>query len=209
MIDWLQAITEWYMQNINYWNITVCMTIESSFIPFPAELIVPPAAWKAANGELNIVLVILFSTIGSVAGALINYTIALLLGRKLIYSFTKTRIGHLLMKTEQLEKAENYFLKHGKTATLIGRLTPGVRSFISFPPGLVKMPVSDFILYTFIGAGIWNILLAMAGYFLYTQKELLHTYITDISIVMLTLAIVFICTLRIRNRKRKNGNPEK
>lgn len=203
MPDWLHSILEWYMQNITYWNITVCMTIESSFIPFPAELIIPPAGWKAANGELNIILVVLFSTMGSVAGALINYVIAMLLGRKLIYGFTKTRWGSLLMTTRQLEKAEAYFLQHGKTATLIGRLTPGVRSFISFPPGLVKMRVTDFILYTFIGAGIWNSLLAAAGYFLYSQKHLLDTYLTDISIVMITLTIILICTFWIRNRRKK------
>ena len=91
MIDWLQSILDWYMQNVNYWSVLVCMTIESSIIPFPAELIVPPAAWKAANGDLNFLLVVIFSTIGSVLGALFNYVLAYTLGRKFIYSFADVK----------------------------------------------------------------------------------------------------------------------
>lgn len=203
MPDWLQNIMDWYMQNMNYTSITVCMTIESSFIPFPAELIVPPAAWKAANGELNIFGVILSSTLGSLLGALINYVIAMALGRKLIYALGHKRWGKLFIDPVKLEKAEAYFLSHGKSSTLIGRLTPGVRSFISFPPGLVKMPIKDFILYTCLGAGIWNILLALAGYFLYAQRNLLETYFTDISIAMIALAILYCCYLFVQSKRKK------
>ena len=148
MIDWLQSILDWYMQNVNYWSVLVCMTIESSIIPFPAELIVPPAAWKAANGDLNFLLVVIFSTIGSVLGALFNYVLAYTLGRKFIYSFAESRWGKILrMSKEKVEKSEQYFLKYGKSSTLVGRLTPGVRSFISLPAGLVKMPLNSFILH--------------------------------------------------------------
>ena len=155
MIDWLQSILDWYMQNVNYWSVLVCMTIESSIIPFPAELIVPPAAWKAANGDLNFLLVVIFSTIGSVLGALFNYVLAYTLGRKFIYSFAESRWGKILrMSKEKVEKSEQYFLKYGKSSTLVGRLTPGVRSFISLPAGLVKMPLNSFIFYTAAGSGI-------------------------------------------------------
>ena len=107
MIDWLQSILDWYMQNVNYWSVLVCMTIESSIIPFPAELIVPPAAWKAANGDLNFLLVVIFSTIGSVLGALFNYVLAYTLGRKFIYSFAESRWGKILrMSKEKVEKSE-------------------------------------------------------------------------------------------------------
>ena len=182
MIDWLQSILDWYMYNVNYWSVLVCMAIESTIIPFPSELIVPPAAWKAANGELNFVLVIVFSTIGAVIGALANYVLACTLGRKFIYSFAESRWGKVCgMTKEKIEKSEQYFLKYGKSSTLIGRLTPGVRSLISLPAGLVRMPLKSFILYTTVGSGIWNLILATAGYFLYSRKELLEMYFTEIT----------------------------
>ena len=206
MIDWLQSILDWYMQNVNYWSFLVCMTIESSIIPFPAELIVPPAAWKAANGDLNFLLVVIFSTIGSVLGALFNYVLAYTLGRKFIYSFAESRWGKILrMSKEKVEKSEQYFLKYGKSSTLVGRLTPGVRSFISLPAGLVKMPLNSFIFYTAAGSGIWNLILATAGYFLYSRKELLEKYFTEISIVMLIVGIGFFTYLIIRSTRKKNN----
>lgn len=137
MIDWLQSILDWYMQNVNYWSVLVCMTIESSIIPFPAELIVPPAAWKAANGDLNFLLVVIFSTIGSVLGALFNYVLAYTLGRKFIYSFAESRWGKILrMSKEKVEKSEQYFLKYGKSSTLIGRAYPGGKK-LYFPSGRI------------------------------------------------------------------------
>ena len=192
MIDWLQSILDWYMYNVNYWSVLVCMAIESTIIPFPSELIVPPAAWKAANGELNFVLVIVFSTIGAVIGALANYVLACTLGRKFIYSFAESRWGKVCgMTKEKIEKSEQYFLKYGKSSTLIGRLTPGVRSLISLPAGLVRMPLKSFILYTTVGSGIWNLILATAGYFLYSRKELLEMYFTEITIAMLVVGCCF------------------
>ena len=194
MIDWLQSILDWYMQNVNYWSVLVCMTIESSIIPFPAELIVPPAAWKAANGDLNFLLVVIFSTIGSVLGALFNYVLAYTLGRKFIYSFAESRWGKILrMSKEKVEKSEQYFLKYGKSSTLIGRLTP------------VKMPLNSFIFYTAAGSGIWNLILAIVGYFLYSRKELLEKYFTEISIVMLIVGIGFFTYLIIRSTRKKNN----
>lgn len=210
MIDWLQSILDWYMQNVNYWSVLVCMTIESSIIPFPAELIVPPAAWKAANGELNFILVVVFSTIGSVLGALANYVLAYTLGRKFIYSFAESRWGKICgLSKEKVERSEQYFLKYGKSSTLIGRLTPGVRSFISLPAGIVKMPLNSFIFYTAAGSGIWNLVLATAGYFLYSRKELLERYFSEISIAMLIAGFCFFGYLILKNIRKKNKSNTK
>ena len=210
MVDWLQSILDWYMQNVNYWSVLVCMTIESSIIPFPAELIVPPAAWKAANGELNFILVVVFSTIGSVLGALANYVLASTLGRKFIYSFAESRWGKICgLSKEKVERSEQYFLKYGKSSTLIGRLTPGVRSFISLPAGIVKMPLNSFIFYTAAGSGIWNLVLATAGYFLYSRKELLERYFSEISIAMLIAGFCFFGYLILKNIRKKNKSNTK
>lgn len=201
-------ITEWYMANINYGTITLLMAIESSFIPFPSEIVVPPAAWKAAQGDLNIYLVFVFSTLGAMIGALFNYYISMFLGRKLIYKFADTRLANLiLINPKSVEKAENYFIKYGKSSTFIGRLVPAVRQLISIPAGLSKMKVNDFIFYTFLGAGIWNAILAALGYFLYSQRELLDKYYKEISWVFLILGILFAAYLIYKSFSfRKNTN---
>ena len=210
MVDWLQSVLDWYMHNVNYWSVLVCMTIESSIIPFPAELIVPPAAWKAANGELSFILVVVFSTIGSVLGALANYVLACTLGRKFIYTLAESRRGKICgLSKEKIEKSEQYFLKYGKSSTFIGRLTPGVRSFISLPAGIVKMPLNSFIFYTAAGSGIWNLVLATAGYFLYTRKELLEMYFTEISVAMLIVGFCFFGYLILKNIRKKNKSNTK
>ena len=210
MIDWLQSILDWYMHNVNYWSVLVCISIESSIIPFPAELIVPPAAWKAANGDLNFVLVVVFATIGSVLGALANYVLAYTLGRKFIYSLAGSRWGKVFgISREKVEKSEQYFLKYGKSSTFVGRLTPGVRSFISLPAGLVKMPLDSFIIYTAAGSGIWNLVLAVAGYFLYSRKELLERYFTEISIAMIVVGVCFFVYLIVKSIRKINKSNTK
>ncbi|KIO43694.1 MULTISPECIES: DedA family protein [Porphyromonadaceae] len=207
MTDGLQTILDWYLQNINYWSIIMCMTIESSILPFPAELIIPPAAWKAANGELNLIGIILTGSVGAVLGALLNYLLAYTLGRNFIYTFASTKFGKWCMiSKEKIEQSEQYFLKYGNSSTFIGRLTPGVRSFISIPAGLVRMPLKSFIIYTFLGSCVWNTLLALAGYFLYSQQELLQHYFIELSIITLIIGIVFwgfLIIRGIRNKKNK------
>jgi membrane protein DedA with SNARE-associated domain len=183
-------ITTWYLDNMNYFTITLLMAIESSFIPFPSEIIVPPAAYKAARGELNIYLVVFFSTFGALLGALFNYYLALFIGRTAIYSFAKTKFAKMcLIETKSIEKAENYFIKNGNSSTLIGRLIPGIRQLISIPAGLSKMNLKSFILYTTIGAVIWNIILALLGYFI--PQALVETYYKEISYVMIALGFGF------------------
>jgi membrane protein DedA with SNARE-associated domain len=191
--DIFGSVTEWYMDHINYGTITLLMAIESSFIPFPSEIVVPPAAWKAAQGDLNIGLVIFFSTLGALIGALFNYYIALIIGRKLIYKFADTRLANLLLiNPASIEKAENYFIKYGRSSTFIGRLVPAIRQLISLPAGLSRMKMRDFLIYTILGSTLWNIILAALGYFLYSQKELLEKYYTEIKWAFLVLGILFI-----------------
>lgn len=195
---------DWYMSHINYGTITLLMAVESSFIPFPSEVIIPPAAWKAAEGELNIYLVVFFGTLGALIGALFNYYFALLLGRAVVHRFAASKVGRLmLLSPEGVEKAEAYFVRHGKSSTLIGRLVPAVRQLISLPAGLAKMNLKDFVIYTIIGSGTWNVILAAMGYFLYSQKELLHHYYNELSWVAVVLGVGFIGYLAYTFVKKK------
>ena len=164
------AFIQWCLDHLNYWTITLLMTIESSFIPFPSEVVVPPAAYKAAVGDsMNVYLVVLFATLGADLGALINYFLAKWLGRPIVYKFANSRFGHMCLIDEaKVQHAEEYFDKHGALSTFIGRLIPAVRQLISIPAGLAKMKLSTFLLYTTLGAGIWNSILAAIGYYLST-----------------------------------------
>lgn len=158
---------QWCLDNLNYWTIALLMAIESSFIPFPSEAVVPPAAYKAAAGELNIWLVLLSATGGAVIGAYINYFLALWLGKPIVYKFANSRLGHMCLLDEQkVIKAEQFFVRYGVAATLVGRLVPAVRQLISIPAGLARMNLAKFTLYTAIGAGLWNSVLAAMGYYL-------------------------------------------
>lgn len=159
------SFIEWCLNNLNYWTITLLMAIESSFIPFPSEVVVPPAAYKAYHGELNIWLVILFSTLGAEVGALVNYYLAKYLGRPIIYRFAESRVGRMcLLSAKKMEQAEAFFNKHGVISTFIGRLVPAVRQLISIPAGLARMNMPKFLIFTALGALTWNSILAMLGY---------------------------------------------
>lgn len=163
------ALIEWCLEHLNYWTITFLMAIESSFIPFPSEVVVPPAAWLAADPEsgLNVYLVVFFATLGAMVGALINYLLALWLGRPIIYKFANSRFGHMCLIDEPaVKKAEEYFEKRGAASTFIGRLIPAVRQLISIPAGLARMKMSTFLIFTALGAGIWNAVLAALGWYL-------------------------------------------
>lgn len=164
------AFIQWCLDHLNYWTITLLMTIESSFIPFPSEVVVPPAAYKAAVGDsMNVYLVVLCATLGADLGALINYYLAKWLGRPIVYKFANSRFGHMCLIDEaKVQHAEEYFDKHGALSTFIGRLIPAVRQLISIPAGLAKMKLGTFLLYTTLGAGIWNSILAAIGYYLST-----------------------------------------
>lgn len=165
MVDLLSTL----LDNLNYWYIILLMAIESSFIPFPSEVVVPPAAYKAAGGEMNVVLVVVAATVGALIGSLVNYALAYFIGRPIIYRFANSRLGHmLLLSKEKIETAEKYFDRHGAASTFFGRLIPAVRQLISIPAGLARMNMAKFLLYTTLGAGIWNTVLAAIGYYLHS-----------------------------------------
>ena len=207
--SFIRRVTDWYMNNINYYTITLLMTVESSFIPFPSEVVLPPAAWKAAHtGELNLILIFLCAMFGAITGALINYFLSISLGRVVVYKLADTKLAHLLLiNREKIEKAEKYFVDHGKSSTFIGRLVPGIRQLISIPAGLSKMNLGQFIGYTSLGAGLWNIILIALGYFLYSQQELLMKVYNEIKIGLLILGAAFVLYLIIssvlKNKRKK------
>jgi len=208
------AFIQWCLEHLNYWTIMILMTIESSFIPFPSEIVVPPAAYKAAiNDEMNIYLVVLFATIGANFGALINYYLAKWLGRPIVYKFANSRFGHMcLIDEDKVKRAEEYFDKHGSVSTFIGRLIPGIRQLISIPAGLARMKMGPFLLYTTLGAGIWNCILAAIGYYLSTvpgietEEQLLAKvgeYSKEIGYVFIVLAVLIIAFLVYKGMKKK------
>lgn len=205
----------WILENLNYWVVTIFMAIESSFIPFPSEVVVPPAAWKAMDptSEMNIVLVVIFATIGADLGGLINYFLAKWLGRPIIYKFADSRFGHMcLIDRESVEKAEEFFRKHGATSTFFGRLVPAVRQLISIPAGLAGMNLGKFLLYTTLGAGVWNSILALLGWGIFRYTDLKTTndvyllaskYSHEIGYILLALAVVIVAFLAYKGLRKK------
>ena len=172
-MNWITTL----LGNLNYATVFFLMLLESTVIPVPSELVVSPAAYHAAGGNLNIWLIILFATIGADCGATINYFAGYYLGRPIIYRFANSKWGKMcLLNQQKVEKSERYFDDHGVVATITGRLIPGIRHLISIPAGLAKMNFGKFILYTTIGAGIWNCILAALGWWLHSfvPEEELH-----------------------------------
>lgn len=162
------AFFSWFVENANYWFVFLFMVIESSFIPFPSELVVPPAAYLAATkGDMNVFLIVIVATAGALVGAMINYVLALWIGRPVVYAFADSRLGHAcLIDREKVQKAENYFDRYGAISTFIGRLIPAVRQLISIPAGLARMNIGSFCVFTALGAAVWNGILAALGWWL-------------------------------------------
>jgi membrane protein DedA with SNARE-associated domain len=201
-------VENWYSQNMNYVTVATLMTIESSFIPFPSEIVIPPAAYVACNddNDMNIILIVLFGTLGSLLGALINYFLSLWLGRPIIYKFADSKLGHLLLLSgEKVQKAESYFNDYGKVSTFIGRLIPAVRQLISIPAGLSRMKLPTFIAFTALGAGIWNAVLAALGYFAHGQQDLINKYSHELGyaiLIIVCLVLAFVGIRYIKNRTK-------
>lgn len=191
----VQKVEKWYDQNMNYSSITILMAVESSFIPFPSEVVIPPAAYIASKPEskLNIFLVILFGTLGALIGAYINYFLALWLGRPILYKLADSRFGKfLLLSSDKIKKAEKYFNDRGKISTFVGRLIPGIRQLISLPAGLARMNLLSFSFFTVLGALIWNSILALLGYIAHGQADLINKYSHELSIIILALLFIVI-----------------
>ena len=205
----------WILNNLSYWVVVAFMAIESRFIPFPSEVVVPPAAWKAMDPDsgMSFVLVILFATLGADLGALINYYLAKWLGRPVVYRFADSRLGHMcLIDRAKVEKAEQFFRDHGAASTFFGRLVPAVRQLISIPAGLAGMNVGRFLIFTTLGAGAWNTVLALIGWGIYKYTDLKTTndvylqavkYSHEIGYVLLALAVVVVGVLAYKGLKKK------
>lgn len=202
---------QWCLDNLNYWTITLLMAIESSFIPFPSEVVVPPAAYKAAaSGDLNVWLVVLFATFGALIGATVNYFLALWLGKPIVYKFANSRFGHMcLIDQAKVEKAEQFFIKYGIAATLVGRLVPAVRQLISIPAGLAKMNLAKFVLFTSLGAGLWNAVLAAMGYYLESvvpEEQLIATvtkYSHEIGYAIIAIVALALAYIAYKGFKKR------
>ncbi len=205
-----------YLDNLNYFTITLFMTIESSFIPFPSEIVVPPAAYNACNPEsglyvtdnkfLNILFVTLFATLGAILGALVNYYLAFFLGRPIVYWFVETKVGKLMLLSKKgVEKAENYFVDNGNISTFVGRLIPAIRQLISIPAGLAKMNIWKFLLYTTLGAFLWNTILSVLGYLAHGQKNLIDKYSSELTYILIGLGVAFVLYLIIKEFKKKKS----
>jgi len=182
------------------------MTIESTFIPLPSEFVLPPAGWQVAQGELNFFLVILFSSLGCLTGALINYTLSFYLGRAIIYGLADSKVAKLFfINRTKLEHAENYFINNGNTSTFVGRLIPGIRHLISIPAGLAKMSLKKFVLYTILGSALWNTILTTFGYFFGKNEEILMQHFQELKYAAYGLGVIFILYLIFKGKKHKNN----
>lgn len=203
--DWFNAayLFQVVWDHMSYFYVFLFMTIESSFIPFPSEIVVPPAAYIAATeGTMSVWGVGVASTAGALCGSLINYFLALWLGRPLVYAFASSRFGSALMVTpDKVDKAEKYFDKHGGISTFMGRLIPVIRQLISIPAGLARMNFAKFCLYTTAGAAIWNVVLCWLGWFLaqkvgkdqlFAQIEHYNDYLTMVGLCIGALCILFL-----------------
>lgn len=223
------AIFQWVVENASYLLVFLLMAVESSFIPFPSEVVVPPAAFLAAQSvrqlqyhgttiqvaDMNVYIIVLVATAGAIVGALVNYGLSIWIGRPLVYRFADSRAGHAcLINKEKVIKAEAYFDKHGAISTFVGRLVPAVRQLISIPAGIARMNLWKFVLYTGLGAMVWNAVLAGLGYWLglhvnidglFTQVEKYNDYLTYVG---LGIGVICIGIILFNTFKPKAKNEE-
>jgi len=199
----LADLAQWLVHNIldmGYMGIFLLMMIESSFIPFPSEIVLIPAGYLAQQGEMNMGLIFLAALAGSLLGAFINYFLALVVGRQLLLRYGK----YIFISNSAMEKMETFFQRHGPISTFTGRLIPGIRQLISIPAGLSKMSLLPFTLYTALGAGIWSMVLILLGYILGENQELISTYLHQITLGVLGTVLLLI-VVYIRRIKTKNN----
>lgn len=189
------------VHGMGYAGIVLLMALESSFVPFPSEVIVPPAGYLAAQGKMNIYLVVLSGIAGSLIGALVNYFIAVYMGRGLLKKYSR----YFFLNEEKFGKVEKFFLKHGEVTTFTGRLIPVIRQYISFPAGLAGMNIPKFCFYTGLGAGIWVVVLAWVGFFIGNNPELMHSKLKTISILLFVFVAVILVGYFYYQKKKKKA----
>ena len=199
----ISALTQWLVDTIGrmgYTGIVSLMFLESSFFPFPSEVVMPPAGYLAWKGEMSLPLVLISGIAGSLLGALFNYWLAVKLGRPFLLKYGK----YFFVSPESINKADDFFSKHGHVSTLVGRLLPVIRQYISLPAGIARMPMKTFMLFTTIGAGAWVVVLTFAGYILGEHQNLLKEYLHVITLGCIALAVViaggYIVILRRRRK---------
>lgn len=215
--SWAEKLYYWFKDHMNYWTVFVLMAIESSVIPLPSEVVVPPAAYFSlqANSSLDFWVVILVATAGAYLGSVINYGLSMIIGRPIIYAFADSKVGHFLhLSKEKMERAELYFQKKGSISIFFGRLLPAVRHLISIPAGLSRMNFGTFSMFTIIGAGIWNVILAGLGYLLYrvvpddsqffAQLEHYNHYLKIAGFVLLGAVILYIIYKMYKKKNNKS-----
>jgi membrane protein DedA with SNARE-associated domain len=188
-----------YIGDMGYLGIFLLMFLESTFFPFPSEIIMIPAGYLAYKGEMNLYIIILVGILGSVAGALLNYYLAMIFGRKFILKYGK----YFFIKEETLDKLESFFAKHGEISTFTGRLIPGIRQLISLPAGLARMHIAKFSFYTALGAGIWVIVLVAVGYLVGSNEELISEYLKSATLIALVSVVLITIFYIVRNRRRR------
>ncbi len=207
-----QSLFDFVWNHMNYFWVFIFMTIESSFIPFPSEIVVPPAAFIAAKtGEMTIIGVGVAATAGALCGSLINYWLAMWIGRPIVYAFARSRFGAVCMiSPEKVDRAEKYFDKHGAASTFIGRLIPVIRQLISIPAGLARMNLAKFVFYTTAGAAIWNVVLCILGALLaktvneadlFQQIEYYNDYLSYAGYAIGALCLLYIAFQLLKPKK--------
>lgn len=190
---------------LGYWGIVAMMFLESSFFPFPSEVVIPPGGYLASKGEMNLFLVIFFGIVGSLLGAWFNYWLAVKLGRPLLLKYGR----YVGLTEEKYTKVEHYFVEHGEIGTFVGRLIPGLRQYISFPAGLARMNIMRFSLFTGLGAGLWVVILAYIGYFVGNNPDMVKTYSHQSTIYLIGFLFVLIGGyVWYYKRKKKNGRAQ-
>lgn len=210
---WVASLLHWYDANMNYLAVGALMTLESSFIPFPSEVVIPPAVYVACNpesaGGMQTWLVVLAGTLGALLGAIINYLLSMWLGRPIIYAFARSRLGRMLqLSGEKLERAERYFNDHGVVSTLVGRFIPVIRQLISIPAGLARMNMLSFALFTTLGALAWNCILALLGWLAYQAADptVIEQYSRQLSVIIIAVFVAVVAFFVVRyiiKRRRK------
>ncbi len=193
------------VEKLSYTGVFIAMTIESSFLPLPSELILIPAGMLISQGKMNFLLTLFSSILGSLFGALINYTIALSLGRRAVETLISKYGKVLLISRNELDRTDKYFYAHGEVTTLIGRLLPGIRHLVSLPAGFSKMNLEKFVLFTAIGAGFWSIVLIYIGWLADKNQTFIAKHPTLITIFIIFVIIIVIVSyvLFIRRQRRK------
>ena len=208
-------VLTWYDAHMNYSTVGLLMALESSFVPFPSEVVIPPAVYVACNPDtrsgMTIWVIVLIGTLGALIGAYINYFLSRWLGRPIIYAFAESKVGHLLnLSKEKVQRAESYFNDHGNVSTLVGRLIPVIRQLISIPAGLSKMNLATFTFFTLLGAGAWNVVLALLGWLAYKAADpsVIEKYSHQFSVAIVVIFVAVVAFLIIRSVLRKRNQKQ-